>query len=416
MTAVPSAGPTSDDATRTPRLWPWVLAALCTLGAAALGWQGAWTGSLGAAGCGAVLAIGLLHLAADPRLRAPAGSSSDASASMTRAADPRLPLCGAQAADRTSLSNGAGVTAGSVNPMLTEVVPVWARQLEATRTNTDTGLNNVLGAFVEMTSALDTLLGSLEATSPSAQPGAVDQAVGAASEPLTCLMAPSLRAFAQRDKAYAEIHHAAGVLQELDQLARQAKELGRHTRLVAFNASIDANRERTRDHGNEAVAQEMRLLAQRLSENGEAAHRLATELLGRLNASRGEMATLDVATDELRMELEQRAREALQTLISAVGASLSASAPVREASTALRQHLDRAFVHFQFGDRVSQMLSIVGNDMNNFVDWLIRNPGATLDDATEWLRRLENSYTMDEQRNHHHAVAHVDRGRSVEYF
>ena len=300
--------------------------------------------------------------------------------------------------------------------MITEVIPVWARQIEATRESADTGLSSVLNAFAEMSGALDALLGNLEGMSSSAQPGAVDTAVSASHGPLSALMAPSQRAFEQRDRAHAELEHSAQVLQELAQLARQAKELGRHTRLVAFNASIEASRDSTRDGGNEAVAQEMRLLAQRMSENAEATQRLTAALLVRLNESRSTRATQETTSDELRMELELRAREALQALMSAVGASLSTSGSVREASAALRQHLDDAFVHFQFGDRVSQMLAIVGNDMNNFVDWVIRNPAATIDDANDWLQRLESSYTMEEQRSEHHGNVHVDRGSEVEFF
>ena len=62
------------------------------------------------------------------------------------------------------------------------------------------------------------------------------------------------------------------------------------------------------------------------------------------------------------------------------------------------------------------MLAIVANDMNNFVTWVDANPLATQSDAAQWLQALEASYTMDEQRAHHHGNVHIERESEVEFF
>lgn len=405
--------PTDDDATQpawvpsAARLWPAAAAALCVSGTGALAWQGGWPALFGVGGC--ALGMGVCAWAWQRREgRQQVAATVQVVAPVDRA-DPKP-------APAKSPSRAVSGHSGNAMPMVTEVVPVWARQLHITRESADTGLSSVLQAFSEMSGALDTLLSQLEGMSTSAQPGAVDNAVEASSGPLSALLGPSARAFEQRDRAQSEVDHCVKTMQELMPLARQAMEIGRHTRLVAFNASIEASRDSHRDGGNEAVAHEMRLLAQRMSENGAAVHRLAEALFLRLSETRNAAVTQEVTAEELRMELDLRAREALQALMSAVGASLTTSGSVRDASAALRSHLDEAFVHFQFGDRVSQMLAIVGNDMNNFVDWVRRNPAATVDDANEWLRRLEASYTMEEQRSEHHGNVHVDRSSEVEFF
>jgi methyl-accepting chemotaxis protein len=405
--------PTADDSTRpalvstAARLWPAAAATLCVSAAGALSWQGGWPALVGVGGC----ALGVGACAWIWLRRNRHGTTSEVSA-----VTPPPVRAETQTPAAKNTGRPAAVRTSDAMPMVTEVVPVWARQLHITRESADTGLSSVLQAFAEMSGALDTLLGQLEGMSTSAQPGAVDNAVEASSGPLSALLGPSLRAFEQRDKAQAEVDHCVRTMQELLPLARQAMEIGRHTRLVAFNASIEASRDSQRDGGNEAVAHEMRLLAQRMSENGAAVHRLTEALFQRLSETRNAAVTQEVTSEELRMELDLRAREALQALMSAVGASLSTSGSVRDASAALRNHLDEAFVHFQFGDRVSQMLAIIGNDMNNFVDWVGRNPVATVDDANEWLRRLEASYTMEEQRSEHHGNVHVDRSSEVEFF
>jgi methyl-accepting chemotaxis protein len=306
---------------------------------------------------------------------------------------------------------------GRVTPMITEVVPVWARQLESTRSTADAGLNNALNAFVEMNGALDALLGGLDGMSTGTRPGAVDAAVTAADAPLQGLRAASERAFAQRDRALAELARCDDGLAELQLQARQTVELGRHTRLVAFNASIEASRGSDQsDAGNEAVAHEMRLLATRLNDTATAMVRLIGQLRQRLGPLKGDALMPADSEQELRMEIDLHARESLKALLAGIGGSLSTSGSVRESSEALRHHLEQAFVHFQFGDRVSQMLAIIGNDMHNFVEWTSKHPNATVDDANEWLKRLEASYTMEEQRSEHHGNVHVDRGSEVEFF
>jgi len=102
--------------------------------------------------------------------------------------------------------------------------------------------------------------------------------------------------------------------------------------------------------------------------------------------------------------------------MTALGASLQGSAAVQQASSQLRGQIDEAFVHFQFGDRISQMLAVLGNDMHNLVRWVGVNPYATQSDAADWLAALEASYTTDEQRSEHHGNAHIDSSGTADFF
>lgn len=312
-------------------------------------------------------------------------------------------------AEPSSAGSGAAV-------MVEQVVPVWSRQLEATRGTTDDGLSALLASFSAMSTSFDALLGGLGSMTASAGPGAVDHAVGAAAPELAALLAPSMRAFAERDAAVAELAHCAQSMAQLEQWSRQAREIARHTRLVAFNASIEANRDAASTRGHQAVAHEMRALADRLGEAGESIGRTVVSLGERLGDTQRACELRDTTPPELRIELELRAREALAAMLASLGASLQTSGVVRDASAALRTQLEEVFVQFQFGDRVSQMLSIIGNDMNHFAHWAAQHPQATATDAADWLARLESSYTMEEQRSEHHGNVHIDRGSEVEFF
>lgn len=407
----PSSVPLPDapgTAEASPRLFAlrWKLvAAVAAAAVAALAWQGGAWGVVAVA----VAALGVWHLA--PRAR-------DTLAVGDGEGEGEDEASGSTPSPRAGAGARAPATAGRVGAevMVAQVVPVWSRQMDVTRTVASDGLAKLLENFAGVSGALEELSRNLQSFTPTATPGAVDDAVGQQSEALDALMAPSLRAFRQRDDMAAVLARCAETLSELQLQAKTAHEISRHTRLVAFNASIEAHRSNTVGSGSQAVANELRDLASRMAATGEAVHRLVAQLSQTVNQTRRSADLDDTAPDELRLELQIQARTALNTLLSSLGTSLTGSRDLKEGSDTLRAQLEEAFVNFQFGDRISQMLSIVGNDMSNFAAWVATHPHASQTDAAEWLEALESSYTMEEQRAHHHGNVHVDRGSEVEFF
>ncbi len=376
--------------------------ALLGLGCLLAWWGGAW--GLGGAAL-ITLAVGLLANAHAGKYggRVPARPAAAGTNS---------------AASTASKSHNASSNRVGAEVMVENVVPVWSRQMEVTREAAAEGLSQLLNAFAEMSGALQTLTDNLGSYTLSAEAGAVDQAVRRESPALQALTAASTRAFAERDAAVACMASCNEGLHRLGDLGKRARELARHTRLVAFNASIEANRNRSNqtDGGPQAVAAEARMLSTHMAETSDQIDREVQALLQKMGGTLREGEILDTSPEELRLEIDLQARKALAALLGSLGSALQSSTEVHQAGQTLKDQLDAAFVHFQFGDRVSQMLAIVGNDMNNFAQWVAANPRATQTDAAEWLAALENSYTMEEQRSSHHGNVHVQKGSGVEFF
>lgn len=405
-----------DDATDAPDGRRRLIAALLLLAGIALAWQGGWMSAFGVAAA----VLGALGWKAGQPVFGPARDSDAPSAGST----PSAPTPSASAASTVGGRHGAEV-------MVSQVVPVWSRQMELTRDVSSEGLAGILNAFSEISGALSTLTDLLGAQSVTAEPGAVDAAVRHESVALDVLKASSARAFAERDTAVAELVRCTDGMLQLKQQAKLARELARHTRLVAFNASIEAQRVGAGSApagassgsagakaggGQQAVAGEVRMLAARMAETAERIERLIAEMEGPLVKARRIAEIGDSTDEELRMEIDLSARAALQALLASLGTALQSSEAVQQATDTLRSQLEESFVHFQFGDRVSQMLSIVGNDMTNFVQWVAQHPRATQSDAAAWLQALEQSYTMEEQRSGHHGNVHVEQTAGVEFF
>ena len=371
-------------------------AALAVLGGGALAWQGGLAGLMGLAATGALVPW---------LLRGVSAGGPD---------QPGVAL------DEPNVSGGRV----GAEVMVAQVVPVWGKQLDVTRDTASNGLGKLLETFAAMSGTLSTLAQQLDQGRPTLDAGAIEGVLTDGSPghaALAALMAPSQRAFAQRDAAVAELSQCADAVTELRQLGRQAREIGKHTRLVAFNASIEANRGSGQagqviDSGAPAIANETRMLAGRMAEVGEQMERLLSRLEKTLSLARLHGEIDHTPADELQLELTLRAREALYALMAGMGGAMHSSNEVRSAATALQAQLEEIFVMFQFGDRVSQMLSIVSNDMQNFGRWVHANPYATQSDAADWLANLEGGYTMDEQRSQHHGNVHIARGSEIEFF
>lgn len=394
--------PSASPAGRPQAAWQRMAAALVALAGVAAASAG---GAIGMAGALLALAAGTFAM-----------SWGTTRASATRPAPVVQPMPpGTDPDDDAAGRPGAAL-------MVRQVVPVWNRQILATRDVADQGLAQLLEAFAGFSNALDTLASQLGQAGLAAAPGAVDDALEQHHEALAALLAPSERAFAERDAAVQELGRCAQGLGELEQLSKQAREIARHTRLVAFNATIEAQRGHggngghALNNGAQAVAGEVRMLSGRMAEIADQVDAQVRRMRAAIDEShrRGQIA--DTTPEELRLEIAVRAREALKALLDSLGASLQGSVGVQQASSELRRQIDEAFVHFQFGDRVSQMLAIVGTDMDNLVRWLATHPTATQSDAAEWLAALESSYTMEEQRSRHHGNVHVDRGSEIDFF
>jgi len=371
--------------------WRPLGAGAVALASAALAWQG------GALALGGLAAAGL----ALPWLLR--GAAARKAAAAVAADEPRV--------------SGGRVGA---EVMVSQVVPVWGRQLEVTRAAAADSVGLLLENFAGMSATLDQMVQRTAGFGPGLDADPLHDALERSDGPLAVLLAPSERAFAQRDAAVAELAACAAATAELRQLGAQAREIGKHTRLVAFNAAIEANREgQGADGGALAVAQEMRMLAERIAQVGQRIEAGVGQLEQRVNAQRTRAELQDTTPEELRQELALAARQALSALLGGAGGlagAMQAMGELQRTGQQLRDQVDAQFIHFQFGDRLSQMLSIVASDMQNFARWVAMNPYATQSDAVEWLGNLEASYTMEEQRAQHHGNVHVDRGSEVEFF
>jgi methyl-accepting chemotaxis protein len=324
-----------------------------------------------------------------------------------------------QTSRSTQSSNREPVNAQmhGVQMMVSQIVPAWSEQVGVSRTANQDGMANLLSTFSTISGMLDTLNALFEECKPRVAPGAVSEAIDSQRPAIDALLQPMERAFKQRDAMLEQLGMCATTAGKLQQLSKEIRGVGAHTRLVAFNASIEANRSHGGQNGGQSsVATEIRALAERVVSLCDQLDAQLRPLYEATRHTHQEGLLTDTSVDELRLEAELKAREALQALLQNLGASVGGATNVQAFSRELTQHMEAMFTHFQFGDRVEQMLDIIGKDMSRFVDWSKDNPHATALDVQNWLKKLEKSYTMSEQRSQHHGTEHVTVGSQVDFF
>jgi methyl-accepting chemotaxis protein len=364
------------------------LALLALIGVASSAFLGGWTGSAGAS-----LAACVLAWASTRRLSA-------------RTDTPSL-----------ELSQHHTVAEQGLATMVHQVVPAWREQIGVSRTTNQDGMAELLSTFSTISGMLNELNSLFSEFEPNVAPGAVGQAIDAQRPAIDLMLAPIERAFRQRDALLEQLSLCASAAARLQQLSKEVRSVGAHTRLVAFNASIEANRGQAAQLGGQSsVASEIRTLSEKVVSLCDQFDDQLRPLYDACRHSRQEGLLTDTTVEELRMEAELKARQALQSLLQSLGACAGGASKVQNFSRDLNHHMELMFTHFQFGDRVEQMLDIIGKDMNRFVAFTRDNPQPSALDVQNWLKQLEKSYTMSEQRSQHHGTEHVNVGSQVDFF
>lgn len=360
------------------------------------------------AGCG-LLAAASAWLAADGHL---AGSAVAALACALVGGASPWPARAARGGPATS------ERAGGAALMAREIVPVWRRHLSASREEADRGVNALLQHFSSLSDGLNGAISAAEGNRDAhVTAGAADDLVERHPEILQSLTEPLERLRTERRAMLEMLREVETGHQSLQRVAAELSRHARHVGLVAMNAAIEANRAGQAKGGFGAVAEEVREMALTAQKSGHELDELVGATTERLVRLRRDTELAEASDEALEIETRVRARALVDLLVGHLGTALEQSRQLRETSRQLRESLDGVFVGFQFQDRLNQMLGSLHDDLDRFEQWL-REPAAsaTAQDAAQWLRQLESTYTMQEQHAFHHGTGQIRKAAAVEFF
>jgi methyl-accepting chemotaxis protein len=187
--------------------------------------------------------------------------------------------------------------------------------------------------------------------------------------------------------------------EELAKMAASVETLAARTNLLALNAAIEAARAGEEGRGFSIVADEVRKLSLLSAETGMKI-RERVLLIASAAKRAGDGAAHMESSDEHVLS------QANETLLGVVAQFEQVTGPLQHASEQIIANtnqvstsLNNAVVHFQFQDRVSQILGHVQDSLNQMKGQL--NTGLEALNVAALMHELESKYTMAEERVNH---------------
>ena len=308
----------------------------------------------------------------------------------------------------------------SQHKIVSQVVPVWSRQLDTSRTQSESAVTALSQRFAGIVARLaENERVSRDIANGSDNEGGLGVALGDSEQRLTQLVAALGEVVDEKRQMLAELDELEGSIDALNEMARDVAAVAEQTNLLALNAAIEAARAGEAGRGFSIVAEEVRQLSQL---SGETGRRIGTNVAAISNAIRGALETARSSADR-----DQKAISEAEMVIHEVvdnfrttGEGLVRSAELlRESNQATHVEVEQAIVELQFQDRVSQILAHVHESMKTVSEQAAGEEAGGAVMVEELLERLEASYAMAEERSNHLgqvAAAAEGSGGDVTFF
>lgn len=304
----------------------------------------------------------------------------------------------------------AGFVAGQAG-FAGAVAPVWAGHLESSRSQMEAAVGSLAQRFGAIVQRLDQTAG-ISAGAGAGGAEALGRVYTEGEAELGAVVHSLQQAMQSKAHLLDEVRQLARFIAELKQMASDVGQIAQHTNLLAINAAIAAAHAGDAGRGFAVVAQEVRKLS---AQSGEAGRRIAETVDAVSGAIVSTQSSAEAAAiDEARTVEQSRSTisHVLDRLRGTTDAMAAAGEQLRQESLGIKGEVTEALVQLQFQDRVGQVLAHVKAS----IDSLPATADAAragyetegrleVPDAAAFLRALEATYAMADERALHHGQA-----------
>jgi methyl-accepting chemotaxis protein len=181
---------------------------------------------------------------------------------------------------------------------------------------------------------------------------------------------------------------------DMKNMANEVSQIAAQTNLLALNAAIEAARVGVHGRGFAVVAGEVRKLSQLSASTGKNIVERVSHVSSIINTA---VATAERSSVQDRRVLEVSGN-VVRDVLSHVENLGDSAEQMRKHGNIIRTDVENLLVSLQYQDRVSQMLTVVINDVNKMHQNVSHLGSEALPDKEEWLKDLHATYTMREER------------------
>jgi methyl-accepting chemotaxis protein len=270
-------------------------------------------------------------------------------------------------------------------------VPIWARQVETARRQTEEAIVALTARFAGTVNRLDKMLSSQDRDGSAQTRHATRE-----NETDLTLVVDALKAIQKsRDELATEIRTLVGYTEELRKMASDVESIAFQTNMLALNAAIDAAHAGTAGQGFAVVAHEVRNLSTAARDTGK---RIAQKV-GAVSDALMQIGSSSERLSERDQKAVRASEERIQSVLDRFAENAARLEHVAEESRTqsaqIKGEIGEALVQLQFQDRVGQILAQVVSTMNDL---------GSACGAQEHMQKMMRSYTTEEQRRNHHGL------------
>lgn len=311
-------------------------------------------------------------------------------------------------------------------PLCQQVLPVWSNQIEMAKTHSEESVANLAQRFDALSQRLDAAVvasqGTMEGDHGSKE-GIVDLLKSSQLElgSITKALSASL---GEKEHLLHSIEALSNFTDKLSGMASEVSNIANQTNLLALNAAIQSARAGDAGHGFSVVADEVRKLARLSGGIGKQIN----ETIGSVNDAIEDTLLISHRFAEQDKQTLNKAERTIDYVLghfTRAAAGLTDSAELlRTENTAINDEISEVFVELQFQDRVSQILTLINNDLKKLEQHLSEleekksQQGEIVSpiNTEQWINELTQTYTMVEQHAAHDGVKNIDTQTSITFF
>jgi methyl-accepting chemotaxis protein len=274
-----------------------------------------------------------------------------------------------------------------INELLSAVLPVWAQHVASVRSQTEEAVTRLALSFSSMNRQFEA------AGFGAATGGAEFSLLTLCERELRPVVSSMTRLLDSKKTLIGSVNDLVSATDELSDMAHDVSLIAAHTNILAINAAIQAAHAGENGRGFAIIAQEIRALSSDSAKVGKRISIRMTEVKRIMHAAI-ETAQTASAHDAEAIELSNSVIQDVLAHVRELGENAES---MREKGASIRSDAENMLVNLQFQDRVSQIISVVDDDIGRMTR-VVSERGAPLPAPAEWLAELANHYTMDDQR------------------
>ncbi len=291
----------------------------------------------------------------------------------------------------------------SLESLLHQVLPLWNKQSSLVRQQSESAVHDLIVRFSNLTHTLDSTLSISRKTTGDSVLSVIGQAETGLGATLTALK----KSFDVKKTMLNEIEALAQLSIELDQMATDVGKIASQTNLLALNAAIEAARAGEAGRGFSVVADEVRKLSNLSGETGKRIGEKVKLVNQTMTSAMQNAAQMSRHDDELMGQSEATINEVILGFKNTMQQLRGTVQLLEKNGVEVQSEIEQVLVALQFQDRISQILAVIGQEMDRLntqinTSMQARKAGRIeVIPVADWVALMHQGYTTSEQRAVH---------------